>query len=70
MTGRAAMLAAMAMAVMAVVLGQTSRSDAPFHLERLEAGRLDDRFQESCRKVGIHLDCSDSYIGHVLANWG
>jgi len=31
---------------------------------------LDDRFHESCRKVGIHLDSSDSYIGHVLANWG
>jgi hypothetical protein len=37
------------------------------HMEVAE--KLDDRFHESCRKVGIHLDSSDSYIGHVLANW-
>jgi hypothetical protein len=39
-----------------------------FHIVASE--RLDDRFHESCRNVGIHLYSWDSYIGHVLANWG
>jgi hypothetical protein len=26
---------------------------------------LDDRFHESCHNVGIHVDFSDSHIGHV-----
>jgi hypothetical protein len=35
-------------------------------IERLHrTGKLDDRFHESCHNVGIHVDFSDSHIGHV-----